>query len=150
MFVLIVAIVVVLQQLWLLLWLVSVLSSLQIIVVRSSTRTYAANSTITAFMLFTNVRFNAIALTNTNSTTIMVTVIITTISISFAVTVTLPSIIVPIHISMINTIVAIIVELASNWNMNATIITAINNASIPAPVLLFSLLLLVRVSSSAQ
>ena len=43
----------------------------------------------------------------------MITVFITTISISVAVTTTLPSIIVLIHIIMINTIVAIIVTLAS-------------------------------------
>ena len=53
---------------------------------------------------------------------------------------------------MINTIVAITVTRVSNCIMNDTIITASNNAtlSIPAPVLLFSLLLLVRVPSSAQ
>ena len=61
MFVLIVAAVVVLQQLLLLLWLVSVLSSVQIIVVRTSTRTIAAHSTITTFILFTRIRFNTIA-----------------------------------------------------------------------------------------
>ena len=46
------------------------------------------------------------------------------------------------------TIVAIIVTLVSNCVMNVTIITA--SISIPAPVLLSSLLLLVRVPSSAQ
>ena len=53
---------------------------------------------------------------------------------------------------MIDTIVAIIVTLPSNCIMNVTIITASNSVSlsIPAPVLLLSLLLLVRVPSSAQ
>ena len=53
---------------------------------------------------------------------------------------------------MTNTIVAIIVALVSKCIMNVTIIAARNNASlsIPAPVLLLSLLLLVRVPSSAQ
>ena len=77
----------------------------------------------------------------------MITVIITTISISVAVTTTLPSFTILIHIIMI-TIVAIIVTLVSNCIMNVTIITA--SLSIPAPVLLSSLLLLVRVPSSAQ
>ena len=36
----------------LLLWLVSILSSVQIIVVRTSTRTNAANSTITTFIFY--------------------------------------------------------------------------------------------------
>ena len=105
-----------------------------------------------SFILFTGIRFNTIAVTSTINTTIMVTDIITTISVSFAVTFTLPSIIVPIHTSMINTIVAIVVTLASNCIMNVTVITANNNASIsiPAPVFLSSLLLLVRVPSSAQ
>ena len=82
----------------------------------------------------------------------MITVIITIISISVAVTITLPSIIVPIHIIMMNAIVAITVTLVSNCIMNVTIIAASNNASlsIPAPVLLLSLLLLVRVPSRAQ
>ena len=71
----------------------------------------------------------------------MITVIITTISISVAVTATLPSFIVLIHVPKINTIVAIIVTL--NTGNNASL-------SIPAPVLLLSLLLLVRVPSSAQ
>ena len=95
---------------------------------------------------------NSIAFTGTISTTIMITVIITTISISVAVAVTLPSFIVLIHIIMINSIVAIIVTLVSNCILNGTIITASNNASlsIPAPVLLLSLLLLVRVPGSAQ
>ena len=81
--------------------------------------------------------FNTIAFTSTISTTIMITVIITTISISVAVTIALPSIIVLIHIIMINTIVAIIGAVVSNCIMNVTIITANNNASIsiPAPVL---------------
>ena len=39
-----------------LLWLVSILSSLQIIVVRTSTRTNAANSTSTTFILFASIR----------------------------------------------------------------------------------------------
>ena len=53
---------------------------------------------------------------------------------------------------MINTIVAMIVTLVSNCIMNVTIITASKKASlsIPAPVLVLSLLLLVRVPSSAQ
>ena len=54
---------------------------------------------------------------------------------------------------MINTIVAIIVTLVSNCIlMNVTIVTVSNNASlsIPAPVLLLSWLLLVRVPSKAQ
>ena len=82
----------------------------------------------------------------------MITVIITTIAISVAVTNTLPSIIVRIHIIMMNTIVAIIVALVSNCIMHVTSITASSNAniSIPAAVLLLSLLLLVRVPSSAQ
>ena len=96
--------------------------------VRTSTGTNAANSTITTFILFTNIRFNAIAFTSTISTTIMITVIITTISISVAVTNSLPSIIVLIHIIMIRTIVAIIVTLVSNCILNFTIITARNNA----------------------
>ena len=88
----------------------------------------------------------------TISTAIMITVIITTISISVAVTITLPSFIVLIHIIVINTIVAITVTLVSNCILKFTIIAASNNASlsIPAPVLLSSLLLLVRVPSSAQ
>ena len=148
MFVLIVAIVVVLQQLLSLLWLVSILSSLQIIVVRTSTRTNAANKP----SCLTGIRFNTIAFTSTINTTIMITGFISTICISVAVTITLPSVIVLIHIIMINTIVAIIVKLVSNCIMNVTIVTASNNASksIPAQVLLFSLLLLVRVPSSAQ
>ena len=53
---------------------------------------------------------------------------------------------------MIDTIVAIIVILVDNCIMNFTSITASNSAniSIPAPVLLSSLLLLVQVPSSAQ
>ena len=151
MFVLIVAIVVVLQQLRFLFWFLSILSSLQIIVVRTSTRTNAANSTSTTFILFTSTRFNTIAFTSTISTTIMITVLVT-ISVSVAVTITLPSLIVLIHIIMIYTIVAIIVPLVSNCTMNVNLITDSNNASIsiPAPVLLSSLLLLVRVPSSAQ
>ena len=131
---------------------INIISSLQIIVVRTSTRTNAANSTSTTFILFTSIRLNTIAFTSTISTTIMITAIITTISISVAVTTALPSIIVLIHIIMINTIVAIIVTLVSNCIMNVTIITASNNVSIsiPAPVLLLSLLLLVRVPSNAQ
>ena len=101
--------------------------------VRTSTRTDAANSTKTTFILFTSIRFNAIACASTTSTTIMITVILTTISISVAVTITLPSIIVLIHTFMINTIVAIIVKLGSNCIMNVTIITASKNASIPIP-----------------
>ena len=121
--------------------------------VRTSTRTNAANSTISTFILLTNTRFNTIAFTSTFSTTIMITVvIIATICISVAATLTLPSIIVLIHIILINTIVAIIVTIVRNCIMNVTIITASNNAgiSIPAPVLLLSLLLLVQVPSCAQ
>ena len=88
----------------LLLWLASILSSVQIIVVRTSTRTNAANSTITTFIPFTSIRFNTIAFTSTIRTTIMIIVIVTTISISVAVTTTLPSFIVLIHITMTNTI----------------------------------------------
>ena len=152
MFVLIVAVVVLLQQLLSLVWLVSILSSVQIIVVRTSTRTNAANNTTTTFILFNRIRFNTIAFTSTISTTIMITVISTAISVSIAVTITLPSFIVLIHIIMINTIVAFIVTLVSDCSMNGTIITASNSASlsIPAPVLLLSLLHLVRVPSSAQ
>ena len=119
---------------------------------RTTTRTNAANSTSTTFILFTSIRFNTIAFTSTSSTTIMITAIFTTISISVAVTIALPSILVVIHIIVMNTIVAIIVALVSNCIMNVTIITASNNASIsiPAPVLLLSLLPLVRVPSSAQ
>ena len=53
---------------------------------------------------------------------------------------------------MSNAIVTIIVTVVSDFIMNVTIITASNNASlsIPVPVLLLSLLLLVRVPSSAQ
>ena len=118
----------------------------------TSTRTNAANSTIATFILFKSIKFDTIAFTNTTSTTIMIIVIIATISISVAVTTTLPSIIALIHISMINTIVAIIVTRVSKCIMNVTIVTASKNAtiSIPAPVLLLSLLLLVRVPSSAQ
>ena len=112
--------------------------------VRTSTRTNAANSTITTFI---SIWFNTIVCTSTNGTTVMITVISTTVSISAAVTITLPSFIVLIHFIMI-TIVAIIVTLGSNSIMNVTIITA--SLSIPAPVLLSSLLLLVRVPSSAQ
>ena len=120
--------------------------------VPTSIRTNAANSTITTFILFTSIRFNTTAFTSTISTTIMITVMITTISVSVAVTITLHSIIVLIHIIMLNTIVGIIVTLVSHCIMNVTIITASNNASIsiPAPVLLLSLLLLVRLPSSAQ
>ena len=153
MFVLIVAIVAALQQLLSLLWLVSISGSLQTIVVRTSTRTNACNSTSTTFILFTSIRFSTIVFTSTISTTFMITVIITTISISVAVTIALPSIVVFIHIIIvITTIVAIIVTLASNCIMNVAVFTASNIASIskPAPVLLLSLLLLVRVPSSAQ
>ena len=71
---------------------------------------------------------------------------------SVAVAISLPSFIVLIHDIMINTIVTIIVRLVSNCIMNVTSITAssIASLSIPAPVLLLSLLLLVRVLSSAQ
>ena len=101
---------------------------------------------------FASIRFNTIAFPSTISATIMITVIITIMAISVAVTITLPSFIVLIHICMIITILAIIVTLVSNCIMNVTIITASKNASlsIPAPVLLSSLLLVVRVPSSAQ
>ena len=120
--------------------------------VRTSTRTNAAESTITTFILLTNIKFNTIALTSIISTTIMIIVIRTTISISVAVTITLPSIVVLIHIIMMNAVVAIIVTLVGNCIMNVIIITAGKNASISilAPVLLLSLLLLVRVPSSAH
>ena len=148
----IVAIVEVLQQLLPLSWLVSILSSLQIIVVRTSTGTNAANSTITALILFTSLRFNTIAFASTVSTTIMITVVISTVSIFVAVTITHPSIILLILNTMIDTIATVIVTLVSNCTMNVTILNASNNASIsiPAPVLLLSLLLLVRVPSTAQ
>ena len=102
--------------------------------------------------VFICLRFNTFAVTSTISTTIMITVITTTVFISVAVAITLPSFVVLIHMIMINTIVAIIVTLVSNCIMNVTIIAASNNAglSIPARVLLSSLLLLVRVPSSAQ
>ena len=105
--------------------------------VRTSTRTNAANSTITTFILFTSIRFNTIAFTSTIRTTIMITVVITTISVSVAATITLPGIIVLIHILMINTIVAIIVTLVRNCIIDVTVVTASNNAgiSIPAQVL---------------
>ena len=101
---------------------------------------------------FTSIRFNAIAFTSTISTTIMITAIITTISVSVAVKITLPSINVLTHIIMLDTIVALIVTLVGTCIMNVTIVIASNNASIsvPAPVLLLSLLLLVQVPSSAQ
>ena len=120
--------------------------------VRTSTTTTADNSTIATFILCTTMRLNTSAFANTFSTTIMITVIVNDSFISVAVTVTLPSIIFLIHISMINTIVAIIVTLVSDCIMHVTIITASNYASISiaAPELLLSLLLLVRVPSSAQ
>ena len=62
--------------------------------VRTSTRTNAANSTSTTSFLFTSIRFRTIAFTSTIRTTIMITVIITTISLSVAVTIALPSIVV--------------------------------------------------------
>ena len=65
MFVLIVAIVVALQQLLSLLWLVSILSSLLIIVVRTGTRINAANSTSTTLILSTSIGFNTVAFTST-------------------------------------------------------------------------------------
>ena len=77
----------------------------------------------------------------------MITVIIAAISIYVAGIFSLPSFIVLIQIIMI-AIVAIIVTLVSSCIMNVTILTA--SLSIPAPVLLSSLLLLVRVPSSAQ
>ena len=103
----------------------------------------AADSTIATFILFTSIRFNTIAFTSTISKTLMITVIITTISVSVAVTITLPSFIALIHIIMTNTIAAIIVTLVRNCLMDVATITASNNAnlSIPAPVLLLSLLL---------
>ena len=56
---------------------------------------------MTTFILFTSIRFNTIAFNNTITTTIMITVTTTTISISAAV-ITLPSIIVLIHIILMN------------------------------------------------
>ena len=107
--------------------------------VRTSSRTNAPNSTVTAFILFTSIRLNTIAFLSTmgTSTTIMITVIVTTVSATVAVTITLPSFIVLIHVIMINTIVAIIVTRISNCMIDVTIITASNDAgmSIPAPVL---------------
>ena len=81
----------------------------------------------------------------------MITVIMT-ISITVAVVFTLTSNTVLIHIIRISTIVAIIVPFVISCTMNITIITASDNASmsIPAPILLLSLLLLVLVPSSAQ
>ena len=115
----------------LLLWLVSIFSlSLQIIVVRTSTRINAANTTITTFMLFTSIRFNIMTATSTISITIMITVIIATISITAAVTITLISVIVLIRIIMISIIVAIIVTFLINCTMNVTILTASGNASV--------------------
>ena len=102
---------VVLLQLMLTLWLVSILSSVQIIVVRTSTRTNA-EKTYCYLHSFSRIRFNTIAFASTISTTIMITVIITTVSISVAVTITLPSFIVLTHI-IIDTIVAIFVTLVS-------------------------------------
>ena len=58
----------------------------------------------------------------------MTIVIITTISGTVAVTITLPSIIVLIHIIMIDTIVAIIVTFIGTCIMNVTILTASNDA----------------------
>ena len=115
----------------------------QIIVLRTSARTNAASCTTTAFILFTSIRFNTIASTSTSSTTIMITLIVSTISVTVAVTITLPSIIVSTHIIMIYTIVAVIVTLISKCIMNVTVATArnIGSISIPAPVLLLSLLL---------
>ena len=82
---------IVLQQILLFFWLVSILSSLQIIVVR--TRTVLGIMLLTVLLLpsilFTSIRFSTIDFTSTISTTIMITVIITTISISVAVTITL-------------------------------------------------------------
>ena len=132
-----VASVVVPPPLLLFLWLVSILSLLpQIFAVCTSTRINAANNTSTTFI----------------STAIMSIVIITTISITVAATITLTSIIVSIHIGMISTIVAIIARFMTTCTMKVTTITVSNNdsISIPAPVLLLSSLLLVRVPSSAQ
>ena len=120
----------------------STTTTLVVVIITNYCGSYS-NSIITTFILFTSIRFNASVFTGTISTTIMITVT-TTISISVAVTSTLPSILVLTHIIMMNTIVAIIVTLVSNCIINVTIITASNSASI------LSLLLLVRVSSSAQ
>ena len=138
---LIVAIVAVTLQLTLLLWFVSKFSLLpQTIVVRTSFWANAANSAITTFILFTSIRSN---------TNMMIIVILTTISITVAVVITLTSIIVLIHIIvfLISTIVAIIVAFMTDCTTNVITSTANTNASIsiPAPVLLRSLLLLVRV-----
>ena len=91
---------------------VSILSLLpQIIVVRVNTRTNGAKYTIITFILFASIKLNTIAFTSTINTTIMSIVAIVIISIVVAITMTLTSIIVFIHIIMIGTIVAIIVTL---------------------------------------
>ena len=94
---------------------------LQTIVVRTSTRVHAANTTITTFILFTSIRCNTIAFTSTFSTTIMITVLLTTISITVAVTITLTSIIVLVHIVLSSSSVAVIVTFIIYCTMNATI-----------------------------
>ena len=82
----------------------------------------------------------------------MIIVTITTTSFTVAITIALTSIIVLIHIIMISTIVANNVKFMTSCAVNVTIFTARNNASISiqAPILLLSLLLFVRVPSSAQ
>ena len=148
MFVLIVAIVVVLLQLLLFSWLVSIFSLLlHFTGVRIFTRTNAANTAITTFILFTSIRFSTITATNTMSITIMNIFILATISMTVVVTSTLTSFIVLIRIIMISTIVAIIVTLVTNCSKNVSIVPFSVNASIsiPAPIRLLSLSLLVRV-----
>ena len=82
----------------------------------------------------------------------MIIIIMTIISITVAVTITLTSFTVLIHIILVSTIVAIIVAFITNCTMNVTIFSASGNAriSIPAPIRLLSLPLLVGVPSSAQ
>ena len=84
------------------------------------------------------------------STTIMIILIISTISVAVAVTINLTNFIVLTHITMSSTIVGIIFTCIINCTINVTIETASNhpNTSIPAPVLLLSLLLLVRLPSN--
>ena len=119
------------------------------------------NATIPSIKINTGInRCRTAATTITIAITITITVVVTSTTITMimvvvitvAVTITLPSFIVLIHIIMMNTIGAIILTLVGNCILNVTIITASNDASlsIPAPVFLSSLLLLVRVPSSAQ
>ena len=81
----------------------------------------------------------------------MIIVIITTIYFAVAVII-LTSLIVLICVSMISIIVAIIVTFVTDCTMNVTIISDSGDTSIsiPAPIRLPPLLLLVRVPGSAQ